>query len=204
MPHNPAPKKNLDNPFAFRDVVYGGLLSIVTMKNDVNGGGSTGFALYAMNAFSPWDTTGFLMNLANLGITGAGHYASGGTSKAARNDVYISSYALMGLAPRGSVGVDPGIPIRAGLALAASEPNPFTTSTMIHLTVPSGGRVRLAILDATGRQVRVLRDGDLPAGSHAVAWDGRDDSGAPLPSGLYFELVQAGGRSVTRRTVRIR
>ena len=198
---SPVPMKRFAS--TYRDIVYGRLLSIVTMKNDVNGGGSTGFALYAMNAFSPWDTTGFLMNLANLGITGEGHYAGGGTSKAARNDVYISSYALMALAPRGSVGVEPGIATTAGLALA-SEPNPFTSSTMVQLTVPTASHVRLAILDAAGRRVRTLRDQDLSAGRYAVAWDGRDDSGAPLPSGIYFQVAQAGDRTVVRRAVRVR
>lgn len=86
----------------FRDVVYAGSLPArTTMTNTVNGDGSTGFALYAFNGFSTWDTTGFLMNLANVSITGAGNYASGGQSKAARNDVFISAYALLALSPAG-------------------------------------------------------------------------------------------------------
>jgi hypothetical protein len=101
------------------------------------------------------------------------------------------------------VQVQIGTGVQADLALAASEPNPFTTSTVIHLSVPRAGHVRLAILDAAGRQVRVLRDGDMPAGSFAVTWDGRDNSGAPLPSGIYFQVAQAGGRSVMRRAVRV-
>jgi len=86
----------------FRDVVYvNSLPARSTMRNDVNGAGSTAFALYAFNGFSAWDSTGFLMNLAGQSITGAGNYASGGRSKAARNDVYIASYALMALSPAG-------------------------------------------------------------------------------------------------------
>jgi FlgD Ig-like domain len=198
---SPVPMKRFAS--TFRDMVYGKLLVITTMKNDVNGGGSTTFALYAMNAFSPWDSTGFLMSLADLGITGAGHYAGGGTSKAARNDVFIASYALMALAPRGSVGVEPGVPSTAGLSLA-SEPNPFTSSATIRLTVPAASHVRLSIIDPAGRRVRTLRDADLPAGRYAVTWDGRDDAGAPVPSGIYFQVADAGGRSVVRRTVRVR
>lgn len=86
----------------FRDVVYVGTQPArTTMKNDVNGGGSTAYALYAFNGFSAWDSTGFLMDLAEQTITGAGNYASGGRSKAARNDVSIASYALMALSPAG-------------------------------------------------------------------------------------------------------
>lgn len=87
---------------AFRDVVYASTLPArTTMTQNVNGDGSTGYALYAFNGFAPWDSTGFLMNLADQSITGAGNYAGGGTSKAARNDVHMSSYALMALSPMG-------------------------------------------------------------------------------------------------------
>ncbi len=87
----------------WRDVVYAASMPArTTMTNTVNGDGSTGFALYAFNAFSTWDSTGFLMNLANASIVGAGNYAGGGTSKAARNDVYLSAYALLALSPEGT------------------------------------------------------------------------------------------------------
>lgn len=86
----------------FRDVVYAATLpGRTTMTNTVNGDGSTGYALYAFNGFATWDTTGFLLNLADQSITGAGNYAGGGTSKAARNDVHMSAYALAALSPMG-------------------------------------------------------------------------------------------------------
>lgn len=86
----------------FRDVVYAATLpGRTTMTNNVNGDGSTGYALYAFNGFAAWDSTGFLMDLANQSITGAGGYAGGGASKAARNDVHMSAYALMALSPTG-------------------------------------------------------------------------------------------------------
>jgi hypothetical protein len=84
----------------FRDVVYPAALpALSTMPNDVNGGGSTGYALYAFNGFAAWDSTGFLMNLGEKTITGAGNYSAGGLSKAARNDVFIAAYALHALHP---------------------------------------------------------------------------------------------------------
>lgn len=87
---------------AFRDVVYASTLPArTTMTNTVNGDGSTGYALYAFDGFGAWDSTGFLLSLADLSITGAGNYAGGGTSKAARNDVHMSAYALMALSPMG-------------------------------------------------------------------------------------------------------
>ena len=99
---SPVPMKRFAS--TFRNIIFNNSLSATTMKNDVNGGGSTSFALYAFNAFSPWDSTGFLMNLADDAIVGAGNYAAGGNSKAARNDVYIASYALYALSPEGTTG----------------------------------------------------------------------------------------------------
>ena len=277
----------------FRDVVYvNSMPGRTTMKNDVNGGGSTAFALYAFNGFSTWDSTGFLMNLAHASITGAGNYASGGRSKAARNDVYIASYALSALSPAGvtatrvtrfeaqpqtdgrvrvefELAADGGEvtaalyriagdgitrtqvnaePIRgagvhvefddppasetvvtyelleqaggresaigritlvraegaaADLSFAPLEPNPFRASTMIRFAQPEAGPVRVSVLDSAGRRVRLLRAADLGAGSHALEWDGRDDSGRAVPSGTYFVSVTASGATRTRRTVRI-
>lgn len=87
---------------AFREVIYANTMpGRTTMTNDVSGGGSTSFSVYAFNGLSAWDSTGFLMNLANVSITGVGNYAPGGLSKAARNDVFMSSYALMALSPAG-------------------------------------------------------------------------------------------------------
>jgi hypothetical protein len=83
-------------------VIYASTLPARTsMTNNVNGDGSTGFALYAFNGFATWDTTGFLLNLADQSVTGAGGYASGGLSKAARNDVHMSAYTLAALSPMG-------------------------------------------------------------------------------------------------------
>ena len=87
----------------FRDVVYAASLpGLSTMKANNNGDGSTSYALYAFNGFSAWDSTGFLMDLADRSIVGAGNYAGGGLSKAARNDMFISAYALLALSPLGT------------------------------------------------------------------------------------------------------
>ncbi len=103
MPHYSDPVNMKLFAGTFRDVVYASSMPArSSMTNDVNGGGSTSFDLYAFNGFSTWDSTGFLMNLANASVTGAGNYAGGGTSKAARNDVYLSSYALEALSPEGT------------------------------------------------------------------------------------------------------
>ncbi len=52
------------------------------------------------------------------------------------------------------------------------------------------GRVRLVVHDAAGRRLGVAFDGDLPAGRHETAWDGRDRGGRPLPAGVYFARAE--------------
>ncbi len=66
------------------------------------------------------------------------------------------------------------------------EPNPFVDATSFRLVLPQGEEVRLAIHDVTGRQVRVLQTGRLPAGAHRFGWDGTDQGGRTLPGGIYF------------------
>lgn len=73
-----------------------------------------------------------------------------------------------------------------------SMPNPFRSSTVIRFELATSRDVAVTVHDVTGRVVRSLHHGRMDAGSVAMAWDGRDDHQAPLPSGVYFALVNAG------------
>ena len=77
------------------------------------------------------------------------------------------------------------------LALAA-YPNPFNPSTTLRFRLSTPATVLLAIYDPAGRQVRTLTVGNLPAGDHVVSWDGRDEHGTLLSSGVYFGRLRAG------------
>ena len=66
------------------------------------------------------------------------------------------------------------------------EPNPFNPSTSARFTLASSQRVALDVYDVRGARVRALVSSFLPAGSHRVAWDGRDDAGRSAASGVYF------------------
>jgi flagellar hook assembly protein FlgD len=61
--------------------------------------------------------------------------------------------------------------------------------------------VSLRIFDATGRLARTLVEGVRLAGEHEFTWDGADDRGRDLPSGMYFYTLEAGGERITRRMV---
>ncbi len=81
----------------------------------------------------------------------------------------------------------------AALALLGNHPNPFNPSTTLRFSVPAGGApLRLAVHDLQGRLLRVLAEGSYPAGEQAVVWDGRDERGEALPSGVYFSRLSQG------------
>ena len=94
----------------------------------------------------------------------------------------------------------PGVTLR----LAPGRPSPFERTTTIAYTLPMAGNVRLSVYDVNGRRVRTLRNGDRPAGSHAVIWDGCDDQQRPLANGVYFARLEVVGGSVVQRLALIR
>ena len=78
----------------------------------------------------------------------------------------------------------PGTPI-----LAANWPNPFNAETLIRISIPAGYPAKpasLAIYDRLGRKIQLLFAGPAASGHYLTRWDGCDESGQPVPSGIYF------------------
>lgn len=90
------------------------------------------------------------------------------------------------------------------VTLDGGYPNPFRQEVRIRYGIPEDMPVRLQVFDTLGREVAVLYDGDQTTGYHVSAWDGRDRSGAPVASGVYFVRLQADGSTVTESVVRVR
>jgi hypothetical protein len=101
---------------------------------------------------------------------------------------------------QGVVGVLSGAAPRLSLLAA---PNPSAGPARLTFTLAEAGPVRLGLYDLGGRAVRTLVRDARGAGSCTVAWDGRDDRGAPVPPGVYFARLEAGGRALVRRLVRL-
>ncbi|MCK5737538.1 PQQ-binding-like beta-propeller repeat protein [bacterium] len=76
--------------------------------------------------------------------------------------------------------------------LFQNYPNPFNPETQIQFSIPVAGSVKITIYDATGRVIRTLLETELPAGNHAVHWNGVSENGAKAASGLYFCRLEAG------------
>ncbi len=86
------------------------------------------------------------------------------------------------------------------LSTVSSAPNPFETRTAIRFQVESNATVRLEIYDVGGRRVRAWPAQTLPSGWHELVFDGRDDGGRTLPSGVYFCRVFDG---LSARTLKL-
>ena len=85
--------------------------------------------------------------------------------------------------------------------LGASFPNPAAGSSTIRFTMPRDETVSLGVYDARGRLVNRLIDGPVPAGSHAVTWNGTDLGGRRVAAGAYFYRLEAAGAEESRQLV---
>lgn len=98
-----------------------------------------------------------------------------------------------------------GVPMpdaaEAPYKLAQNRPNPFNPATTIGFRIPDAADVELTIYDAGGHRVRRLLRGAQGAGDHEVTWDGRDDGGNRVGSGVYFYRLRSGGFDQTKRLV---
>ena len=89
----------------------------------------------------------------------------------------------------------------ANVILEQNAPNPFNPSTRIVYVVesPTAVQVNLDVFDVSGRRVRQLAKDRPSMGQVVVAWDGRDDAGGEVSSGVYFYRLVAGSTTITRR-----
>ncbi len=139
-----------------------------------------------------WDTTGFPGGLYMIEIVTV-------------DDEGIQCRDLrLGGIPEYTVGVNPDIP-GTGTMLRRSYPNPFNPSTTIEFYISEKTFVTMTIYDISGRRLRRLLDAkNYDAGLHKTQWDGRDDSGNRLASGVYFCRFEAGEKISSRKLILLR
>lgn len=88
--------------------------------------------------------------------------------------------------------------------IAGAHPNPFNPGTSIAFELPSPARVSVAVYDASGRLVRTLADREFQAGHSSIDWDGRDDSGRRVASGIYFARLQTARNAASAKLALLR
>jgi len=86
-------------------------------------------------------------------------------------------------------------------ALDDPSPNPFTLSTRLRFEMPRAGTASVRIYDSQGRLVRDLAGGQREPGEHFLSWDGLDDGGKVLPSGVYYLRLDADGSKAVRSVI---
>jgi len=101
---------------------------------------------------------------------------------------------------------DRDVSLPGRFALNQNHPNPFNPSTTISFSLPGPGpaRTTLRIFNVLGQTVRTLLDGALEPGAHALLWDGHDEAGQPVSSGIYFYTLQSGHLNRSRKMVLLR
>jgi hypothetical protein len=121
----------------------------------------------------------------------------GALQSAGSHDVFVATF---GPEPTGIAD----IVVPKMFALHQNVPNPFNPTTVIQYDVPEeGGEVTLLIYDVAGRLVRTLVDHQQTAGRKRVTWNGDDDRGSRVASGVYFYRMRAPGFDVTKKMVLI-
>jgi hypothetical protein len=94
--------------------------------------------------------------------------------------------------------------VPSATVLFQNHPNPFKPNTTITFELDARGNASLTVHDVTGRRIRTLKNGPLAAGVYKEVWNGRNDAGEAVASGVYFYRLQMGTFSMTRKMVLVR
>ncbi len=88
--------------------------------------------------------------------------------------------------------------------LNQNYPNPFNPETTISFTMPSNGKASLSVYNVKGQLVKTLVNGDLSVGNHSVVWNGTDNSGSAVSSGVYYYKLTSGNHTESRKMVLVK
>ncbi len=131
------------------------------------------------------------------------------TTNSAGQNLY-NSWVAQGMAPPVAVATaSTGVSVTSDVPdgelfvydLRQNSPNPFNPTTTIRFSLAEAGPVRISVYDVAGRLVRTLEDVRMEAGEHSSVWDGRDATGVPAASGIYFYRISTEGYSAQRKMI---
>ena len=116
---------------------------------------------------------------------------------------FVAEEVLVSSEPT-AVEVSEGSIVLFGYMLSQNHPNPFNPETTIRYELSETGAVRLSLYNVSGQLIRTLVDGERFAGTYSVTWDGRDDSGRDVASGVYVSQMEVAGFRAVRKLVLVR
>jgi hypothetical protein len=146
------------------------------------------------------DTTVVGAEVASFNVPTAGRYVIAVWKSGFADGGQTGQYRLKVLRSLLSDVPDGAVPPRAS-AIAGVRPNPFNPRTTIAFDLAAVGPASLRVFDLLGKHVRTLVDGTLAVGRHEAVWDGLDDSGRRVASGVYFVRLNAQGVDDLRKMV---
>ncbi|MBI4726633.1 T9SS type A sorting domain-containing protein [candidate division TA06 bacterium] len=88
--------------------------------------------------------------------------------------------------------------------MGQNAPNPFKQLTTINYQLPQAGQVSLKIYNIAGQAVRTLVDEDKKVGSYEVVWDGKDESGQAVATGVYLYQIKAGKQGDIKKMIMLK
>ena len=92
-------------------------------------------------------------------------------------------------------------PAVSGYSLRENYPNPFNPETDISFTLPTRTHACLTVYNIVGKKVVTLASREMDAGTHTVHWDGRDEAGIPVATGVYFYRLKTEAFDQTQKMV---
>ncbi len=125
------------------------------------------------------------------------------------DDVYIDAITWQGMSGTASMrdiatlsklGRETAV-IPDEFSLSQNHPNPFNPTTAISFALPEATHIEIAVFNIVGQRIATLAESDYPAGEHTVMWDGRDDNGRTVSSGVYFYQIKAGDFIASKKMV---
>lgn len=119
------------------------------------------------------------------------------SSRKGRYDIYSAYNATPGVEEQSSVS-----PV--AFRLSSNCPNPFNSHTAIKYQIPGRMFVTLRVYNLLGQPVRTLVAGERESGRHSVCWNGRNEGGVAVPSGVYYYRIEAGELSETKKLLFLR
>lgn len=96
------------------------------------------------------------------------------------------------------------VPVPESFELLQNFPNPFNPTTNIRFQLPRAAYVRLNVYDLLGRLVKTIVDGDYKPGYHQVLWDGLNDNGIKVTSGIYYYVLETADQRFVKKMCMLR
>lgn len=162
--------------------------------------GATKNLIYQINGSGEADWLGnSVASMGDLSSDGRTDIIVGAPSVDSGNTYAYGSVYVYGLVPTDAPEEKQNRPNQ--FELSQNYPNPFNPTTTIRYFLPKREKVTLEIFNLAGQRIRAMANGEQAAGEHAIIWDGKDERGKILPSGIYFYKLTAKDFTETKKMI---